>query len=294
VGFVLSWAFILPVRHIGRALDGLAAGDFAQRVIVPNRDEFGMLTRNLNSMSHRLAVLYDELRTLNGSLQEKVAAQVEEIERVSTLKRFLSPQVVESLVSGAGGVELSSRRRELTIFFSDIRGFTAMSERIEPEELVDLLNHYLTAMTEIVFKHGGTLDKYIGDAIMVFFGDPIPHQDHAARAVRMALEMRSRLQELQKEWLLRTDEDLNIGMGISTGYVTVGSMGGADRLEYTVLGNHVNLASRLADMAEPNQILIAERTFRAVHDLVDAHEIQQITIEGVSRPVHIYEINELV
>ena len=142
------------------------------------------------------------------------------------MKRYLSPQLAESILSGGTDVDLTSRRQDLTIFFSDIRGFTAMSERLEPEELGgELLNQYLAEMTEIVFKHGGTLDKYIGDALMVFFGDPVAYEDHAERAVRTALEMRGRLEELQQRWMTRTQEFLTMGIGITTGYVTVGNIG---------------------------------------------------------------------
>jgi len=292
LGFVLSWAFILPVRRIERALGGLAAGNFAERVDVPNRDEFGTLSRNLNRMSQRLASLYEQLHSLNEGLQQKVDAQVRELERTSALKRYVSPQLAESVLGGTMDVDLVSRRRNLTVFFSDIRGFTSMSERIEPEELVDLLNEYLTAMTDIVFKYGGTLDKYIGDGIMVFFGDPVKYEDHPARAVMMAFEMRLKVEELRQKWFIRTDEELHVGMGISTGYVTVGNIGSNSRLEYTVLGNHVNLASRLADRASSNQILVSERTLLGVRDVVEAAEIDQVTLEGVSRPVRIYEINE--
>ena len=123
---------------------------------------------------------------------------MEELERTTKMKRYLSPQLAESILSGATDVDLISQRQELTILFSDIRGFTAMSERIEPEDLVDLLNQYLTEMTEIVFKHGGTLDKYIGDVLMVFFGNPVAYDDHAQRAIRTVLEMRTRLVELRQ------------------------------------------------------------------------------------------------
>jgi class 3 adenylate cyclase len=149
---------------------------------------------------------------------------------------------------------------------------------------------YLTAMTDIVFKWGGTLDKYIGDAIMVFFGDPVVYEDDAERAVRMALEMRIKLGELQKLWFVREEETLTIGMGISTGYVTVGNIGSANRLEYTVIGNHVNLASRLASRASAGQILVSERTLVSVRDIVEAKEIDEIELKGVSRPTKIYEI----
>jgi class 3 adenylate cyclase len=290
LGFVLSWGIVRPVRTIDSVLARIA-GQFTQRVQVPNRDEFGTLSRNLNVTSMQLESLYNQLRSLNENLQQKVQEQLSQLERATELRRYLSPQLADSILEGKLDVNLASRRKNLTIFFSDIRGFTAMSERLEPEELSDLLNRYLSAMTEIVFKHGGTLDKYIGDAIMVFFGDPIPYQDHAERAVNMALEMRDKLAELQRQWFVRTEEVLTIGMGISTGYVTVGNIGSAARLEYTVLGNHVNLASRLASRARGGQILVSERTLEAVRHLVDATEIDQIQLEGVSRPLLIYEVN---
>ena len=290
LGFVLSGSFVRPVRLVNRGLARIASGVFTERVEVPNRDEFGTLSRNLNHMSGQLAGLYQELQSVNDTLQEKVDEQVRDLDRASRLRQYLSPQIAESILGGTMDAELVSRRQNLTIFFSDIRGFTAMSERVEPEELLDLLNQYLTAMTEIVFKYGGTLDKYIGDAIMVFFGNPVPYEDHAERAVNMALEMRTTLARLQQRWFEENVEALTIGMGITTGYVTVGNIGSASRMEYTVLGNHVNLASRLADQAKPGQILISDRTLRAAHDLVDATEVDQIQLEGVSRPIKIYEI----
>jgi class 3 adenylate cyclase/HAMP domain-containing protein len=292
LGFVLSSAFIRPMRQIDTALARIAGGDFVGRVDVPNRDEFGKLTRNLNVTAGQLERLYGELHGLNANLQVQVAEQVAQLERATVLRRYLSPQLADSILAGAMDVGATSRRKNLTIFFSDIRGFTPLSERMEPEELVDLLNQYLGAMTEIVFKHGGTLDKYIGDAIMVFFGDPIAYEDHAARAVRMALEMRRRMADLQREWGADGGAVLNIGMGISTGYVTVGNIGSPTRLDYTVLGNHVNLASRLADSAKAGQILVSERTLLAARDLVHAREVDQIELEGVSRPIRIYEIDE--
>lgn len=290
LGFVLSWAFIRPVRTIDQVLAGIAAGDFAQQVEVPNRDEFGTLSRNLNVTSMRLAHLYNELRALNDHLQERVQAQLEALDRASVLRRYLSPQLAESILAGRTDVSLVSRRKQLTVFFSDVRGFTPLSERLEPEELIDRLNQYLTAMTEIVFQYGGTLDKYVGDGIMVFFGDPLPYEDHAERAVLMALAMRERLAELQRTWPMHKHERLTVGMGISTGYVTVGNIGAPARMEYTVIGNQVNLAARLADGARANQILITERTLVAVRHLVRATKVDEIELEGISRPIRIYSI----
>ena len=160
---------------------------------MPNRDEFGHLTANLNRTSVQLAAVYGDLETLNADLQAAVDVKVGELERATRLKRYLSPGLAESIISGERDVTLRPRRKFLTTFFSDVRGFTAAAERMEPEELVDHLNDYLAEMTEIVFRHGGTLDKYVGDALMVFFGDPVPQPDHAERAVRMGLEMRERM-----------------------------------------------------------------------------------------------------
>ena len=258
----------------------------------PNRDEFGTLSGNLNRTTERLGELYDELQSLNRDLQVRVDDQVQELERTTRMKRYLSPQLAESILAGDTDVDLTSRRQNLTIFFSDIRGFTAMSKRLEPEELVDMLNQYLAEMTEIVFRHGGTLDKYIGDAIMVFFGNPVPYEDHAQRAVRAAFEMRTKLSKLRQRWAVGRDEVMTIGIGVTTGYVTVGNIGSQARIDYTVLGNHVNLASRLADRAEPGQILVSEKTLLEVRDLVNDAEIDQVHLEGVSRPVRIFEINE--
>lgn len=290
IGVVMSSALVRPVRKIGDALAQVSAGDFSQRVKVPNRDEFGVLSDNLNRTTEILGQLYSELNSLNQDLQTRVDLQVQELERSSRMQRYLSPQLAESIMSGDMEVDLVSRRQELTIFFSDIRGFTALSERLEPEDLIELLNHYLSEMTDIVFTNGGTLDKYIGDAIMVFFGNPVQYEDHALRAVRTALAMQNRLIELQKLWVTQGQEALTMGIGITTGYVTVGNIGSPSRLDYTVMGNQVNLASRMADEAKAGQILVSERTLLAVGDLVESAEIDQLQLQGVSRPITIFEI----
>ncbi len=294
LGFCISWAIIRPVRTVDTALAQIAGGDFDRKVRVRNQDELGALARNLNATSGQLSTLYTELKLLNDKLQQKVEEQIGQLKRASDLKRYLSPQLAESILSGTLDVNVTSRRKNLTVFFSDIRGFTPMSEHIEPEELTDFLNQYLSAMTEIVFKHGGTLDKYIGDAIMVFFGDPITYDDHAQRAVLMALEMRVKISELQSSWWVDQEKRLTVGMGISTGYVTVGNIGSPARMEYTVVGNHVNLASRLSNRALAGQILVSERTVVHCGKLVEAAEVDEMELEGVSRPIKIYEISEKV
>ncbi len=268
----------------------IADGDFETRVVVPNRDEFGSLTNNLNRTTEQLSTLYTDLGTLNANLQETVDTKVAELERATRLQRYLSPALAESILAGEQDVHFEPSRKFLTTFFSDVRGFTAAAEQMEPEELVDALNDYLSEMTDIVFKHGGTLDKYVGDAVMVFFGDPVPQADHAERAVRMAFEMRARMTDLQERWLRQYHEAFKIGIGIATGWVTVGDIGSAARSDYTVLGNQVNLASRLADRAEAGQILATERTMLAVEDFVEASAIDEVTLKGINRPIKIYEL----
>jgi class 3 adenylate cyclase/HAMP domain-containing protein len=294
LGAILSWSLIRPVRRVDSALARIANGDFAVRVSVPNRDEFGSLATNLNLTAGRLSGAYRDLETLNTNLQETVDTKVTELERMSRLKRYLSPQLAASIIQGDGDLDLGSRRKYLTTFFSDVRGFTTASERMEPDELIAQLNDYLSQMTEIVFRHGGTLDKYVGDAVMVFFGDPVWQDDHAERAVRMAFEMRERMRSMQNEWAARYNEAFQVGVGITTGWVTVGDIGSEARSDYTVLGNEVNLASRLSDNATAGQILVTEPTLEAVGDLVHAAPVEGIDLKGVSRDVAIFEINPKV
>jgi class 3 adenylate cyclase/CHASE3 domain sensor protein len=294
LGAILSWSLIRPVRQVDSALARIAGGDFAVRVTVLNRDEFGSLATNLNLTAGRLAGAYRDLETLNTNLQGTVDTKVAELERMSRLKRYLSPQLAASIIEQVGDIDFGSRRKYLTTFFSDVRGFTTASERMEPEELIAQLNDYLGEMTEIVFRHGGTLDKYVGDALMVFFGDPIRQDDHAERAVRMAFEMRDRMQQMKDEWTVKHGESFQVGIGISTGWVTVGDIGTSSRSDYTVLGNEVNLASRLSDHASAGQILVTEATLDAVRPMVEASPVDEISLKGVSRDFRAYEINPLV
>jgi len=291
LGLIMSWAIIRPVRQMDVGLARIAGGDFNARVKVQNRDEFGTLAKNLNATAGQLSTLYGELQNLNAGLEGKVQEQLAQIERASGLRRYLSPQLADSIMSGHMVVGEKPRRRSLTVLFADLRDFTPISLKVEPDELVDMLNEYLTIMTDIVFKHGGTLDKYIGDAIMCFFGDPVPQDDHPQRAVSTALEMRAQVAELQRRWHV-FQHPLNIGIGVSTGYVTVGNIGSPSRIEYTVIGNHVNLASRLSDRAKPGQILISERTMVGVQESVEAVEVFNVRLQGVSQRIKVFEINE--
>jgi class 3 adenylate cyclase/CHASE3 domain sensor protein len=295
LGAALSWSIIRPVRKIDLALARIAGGDFGQHVEVPNRDEFGRLTVNLNRTSDQLSELYADLSSMNVGLEKKVEEQLDQLHRAEQLRRYLAPQVADAVLEGGAAVAMTSTRRNLTILFANIRGFTSMSERMEPEELIDGLNQHFTVMTDVVFRHDGTLDKYIGDGILAFFGDPIPFEDHAERAVVTALEMRQRLRSLRTRWTLQADEELNVGIGISTGYVTVGNIGSSTRTEYTVIGNHVRLASHLAQIAGPDQILVSDQTLAApeVRERVHSVSLEAISLEGFRQPVNIFEISDL-
>jgi class 3 adenylate cyclase/CHASE3 domain sensor protein len=292
LGAVLSWSLIRPVRTVDRALGRIAGGDFEEEVEVPNRDEFGRLAVNLNRTREQLAKMYRELEDLNENLEKQVEEQLGQIRRAEQLRRYLAPQVADAVLSGAAPMALTSTRRNLSILVADIRGLSSMSDRIEPEELIDGVNQHFSLMTDIVFRHGGTMDKYLGDGILSFFGDPIPFEDHAERAVAAALEMRQQLRDLRSRWPLEPDEGLNVGIGISTGYVTVGNIGSDTRTEYTVIGNHVSLASHLAKIAGEDQIVVSERTLAVpgVKERVHATRLGELEIEGFRRPVDVFEI----
>ncbi len=292
VGAIISWTVIGPVRKIDEALDNLASGDFTSRIDVPNRDEFGKLSENVNRASEQLETLYGRLETVNRDLQTTVDEQVALLEHTSVLRRYLSPQVAEAIVAGRSGIG-ESRRQELTIVFADVRGFTALSEQSEPEEMIGSLNRFLSAMTEVVFRYEGTLDKYIGDALMIFFNDPLPQDDHAERAVRMALDMQKELAELRSRMGDAALMKISAGIGISTGFVTVGNVGSPTRMDYTVMGNHVNLASRLADDAGPGEILISERTLALLPPgLVTAESAGERNLKGVQRPIALFRVSD--
>ena len=290
LGAVLSWSLIRPVRKVDHALRLIANGDFEQRVEVPNRDEFGSLTTNLNKTTAQLGKLYTDLESLNAGLQETVESKVQELSRAARLRQYVSPQLAESILAGDTEVVLGSSRKYLTVFMSDIRGFTEMTEQMEPEHLVDELNEYLGEMTNIIFRHGGTLDKYIGDAILVFFGDPVAQDDHEQRALKMALEMQDHVKSLAGRWTSTYGASFRIGIGITTGWVTVGNIGSSARTDYTVLGNEVNLASRLAGQADAGEILVSERTMIKAPTEITGEVIDEVTLKGVSRPIKIYSL----
>jgi adenylate cyclase len=205
-------------------------------------------------------------------------------------QRYVSSQIVDVLLAHPESLNLGGERKRLTIFFSDVRGFTTMSEKMQPEEVVHILNEYLTEMTDIVFKYTGTLDKFIGDAIMVIWGAPVPQENHAELAVRAALEMKHRLKELQDKWEKEGKKKVSVGMGINTGDVVVGNMGSVQFADYTVIGDNVNLAARLEENASAGQLIISETTYEEVKDIVEVSKLSPLKVKGKEKSVHVYEV----
>lgn len=229
--------------------------------------------------------------TLTGLASRQLQEAAERRHVTSLFGRYVAPNVVKELIENRDLMQLGGRKQRLTIFFSDVRGFTSMSEKLPPEEVCVLLNEYFSRMTRIVFKHGGTLDKFIGDALMAFFGNPIYFEDHAHRAVAMALEMKAEMVELKNKWAAEGKENsFDIGMGINTGDVVVGNLGSADFFDYTVIGDEVNLACRLESVAARSQILISESTCKEVKDSFEIKMLEPVMVKGKSHPVQIYEV----
>ncbi len=209
------------------------------------------------------------------------------------LSKYLPPQVWGSIFSGQTDVKLQTQRKKLTVFFSDIKGFAEISEELQPEALTDLLNSYFTEMSRIALKYGGTIDKFVGDAILIFFGDPASrgHKQDAIACVSMALEMRKRMKLLRQQWRKEgISKPLQVRMGINTGYCTVGNFGAETRMDYTIIGREVNLASRLESVAQPSEILISEATYNLVRDVIMCRDRGQINVKGFSKTVPIFEI----
>ena len=216
-----------------------------------------------------------------------------ELESLSRqLSRYLSPQVYQSIFEGNTQARIESRRKRLTVFFSDIVGFTTATERMEAEAMSALLNDYLEAMSAIVHRHGGTIDKFMGDAIMAFFGDPESRgePEDAQACVAMALEMRAALKAMQKEWFNRgVETPFSVRTGINTGFCTVGNFGSAERLEYTIIGAPVNLASRLQTAADPDQVLVSHETWSLIRERFYCIKRKPLALKGIPYPVPTYQ-----
>lgn len=291
VGFGAGNFFVWLVLHkrVFQRLDRIRG---ALQIFAENRerpkvdrvaDEIGAISR---SLVHYMGVIDQR--------EAELAEKSQALEQLSIqLAKYLSPQIYDSIFSGRQEVKVASSRKKLTIFFSDIVGFTETADRLESEELSQLLNHYLTEMSQIALDHGATIDKYVGDAILVFFGDPESRgaRQDALSCVRMALAMRRKMHELADIWRQTgIEKPLRVRMGIHTGYCTVGNFGSENRLDYTIVGGAVNTASRLEEQARPGEILISYETFALVQEEIACEEFGEFEVKGIAYPVATYRV----
>jgi class 3 adenylate cyclase/HAMP domain-containing protein len=281
-GRVEEWVAERLARHRG------PGGSHLQR----RGDRWILINERKTEDGSTVAVYADitELKQRENQLADKSRA----LEQLSNqLAKFLSPQVYDSIFTGKQEVKIASRRKKLTVFFSDIAGFTETTERLESEDLTQLLNHYLTEMSAIANAYGATIDKYVGDAIVIFFGDPETRgiKEDAFACVEMAIAMRKKMHELQDVWRASgTEKPLQCRIGINTGYCTVGNFGSEDRMDYTIIGGGVNLASRLEAAATPGEILISYETYANVRDRIHCEERGNISVKGIAYPVATYQV----
>jgi adenylate cyclase len=226
------------------------------------------------------------------TLETRVRAQVEQLERLGRLKRFFSPQLADAIVQGGADDPLRTHRREVTVVFADLRGFTAFAEAAEPEEVMAVLREYHGEMGRLILAYEGTLERFTGDGLMVFFNDPVPVPDAAERAVRMAVAMRDRVGELAAKWR-REGYELDLGLGIARGYATLGAIGFEGRWDYAALGTVTNLAARLCGEARAGQVLVAPRVLTALDHLVEAEPLGDVVLKGFLRPLAVFNVMRL-
>ncbi len=249
------------------------------------------LLKELRERTEQLEVRSQEIARLNEQLEQRVADQVGEIERMSRLRRFLPPQVADLIVASGTEKQLESHRREITALFCDLRGFTGFSESSDPEDVMALLREYHAAIGQIIIKYSGTLERYAGDGVMVVFNDPVPVENPALQAVRMALEMRTAIEALMEKWRL-LGHDIGFGIGIAHGFATLGTIGFESRYDYAAIGTVSNVASRLCDEAKPGQILISPRVMLAVDKAASVEPVGEFALKGIRRPMMAYNVLE--
>ena len=289
---------ILPVILV-TALDpaqerikGLEAGadDFLTKPV--NQQELMARVRSLL----RIKALYDKVQTLvgelsewNRTLEQRVADGVAQLERFGRLKRFFSPPVADLILSGETGDPLKSHRREITVVFLDLRGFTAFTETADPEEVMGVLREYHAAMGELIMKHQGTLERFAGDGIMIFFNDPVLLPNPSESATRMAFEMQGSFRRLSQGWKKRGYE-LEMGIGIAQGYATLGAIGFEGRIDYGAIGVVTNLAARLCGEAKGGQILVSQRVLASIEGVVQAEPVGELSLKGFHRPFSVFNV----
>ena len=247
------------------------------------------LENRVDERTSELRKVQQDLLRLNRGLEAKVKEQVTQLERYNELRRYLSPKLAEQILASEHALGTEPQRKMMTVIFTDIRGFSNLTDSLEPEELFRLLSRYHSEMIKIVHVHDGTLNKIVGDGLLIFFGDPIPMEDHAERAVHMTMDMQKKIADLSDEWN-QYGHKLGVGIGINSGFVTVGNVGSDAYRDYTIIGNQVNVASRLETSAKAGQILISQRTYSLVKGLIEVEEMGDIEVKGIHNPIKTYSV----
>lgn len=304
----LTGSISSSINNMKKAVKQVSSGELNTLMEEKGNNEFSALADAFNNMTGQLQSAKEEMAQYNYLLEQRIDERTSELKEAiqnveqnnrslqklsAQLAKYLSPQLFKSIFSGKQQVRLETSRKKLTVFFSDIQGFTQLTDTMDPEAMTMILNDYLDAMTQIALENGGTVDKFIGDAVMVFFGDPEskgPQQDALACA-NMAIDMRHKMAELKTRWQQQGYKvPFHIRIGIHTGYCTVGNFGAEDRMDYTIIGGNVNLASRLESNAKTDQILISADTHELVQDELNSVLCGEISVKGIAKPVQTFEV----
>ena len=230
-----------------------------------------------------------KLSEWNATLESRVKEQLEQLQSLSRLKRFFSPQLAEAILASGAADPLATHRREVVVVFLDLRGFTAFAETAEPEEVMGVLREYHAEMGKLILEHEGTLERFTGDGMMIFFNDPVVVPNPAERAIRMAMAMRARVDELSKDWR-RRGHDLSLGIGIAKGFATIGAIGFEGRIDYGAVGTVTNMAARLCGEAKGGQILTNRKTLTDFEGLVEVEPVGELSLKGFARPITVFSI----
>jgi len=273
------------VSAIRAGADDFVAKPFDQAELVARLGSLVRIKRYHDTIQRQST----ELEQWNRELEQRVHDQVEELERIRRLRRFLSPQIADAILASGDESFAEGHRRDITVVFADLRGFSAFAEVAEPEEVWQILREYHRALGDLVMRYDGTLERFTGDGIMVFFNDPVPIEDAPERAVRLSVAMRSRVQELADGWR-RQGHDLALGIGIAQGYATCGRIGFEGRLDYAAIGSVTNIAARLCAAAEGWQVLVTQKVRARVEDLAVTRSVGELELRGISRPVATFDV----